>query len=328
MIAFPINVYVGCLVAAFATTFVSLPIWRTICIHLGLIDDPGHRKIHDRPITLAGGLAVFSGLLLPILAGLLAIQVGWLDSHSTGLLGYGIEKRAPQLAGILFGAFGMVVLGLCDDKWELTPAIKFGGQVAIALIVAASGVRITLFLHSIAVSYLITVLWIVTLTNAFNFMDNMNGLCAGIGAIGALYFGLLAGSAGQYLVALIAFLATGALAGFLPHNFPKATAFLGDSGSHLVGFLLAVLAILPHFFTTHNRNVAAVFTPLLVLAVPLLDLVSVVVIRWRLGKPFYVGDTNHLSHRLVRRGHSKTTAVLIIWAAAVFFGAMAFLLRG
>jgi len=124
-------------------------------------------------------------------------------------------------------------------------------------------------------------------------------------------------------VALIAFVSVGALLGFLPYNFPKATAFLGDSGSHLVGFLLAILAILPHFYSRRHPEVLAVFKPLLVLAVPLIDLVWVVILRWKSAKPFYLGDTNHLSHRLVRRGWSRTGAVLLIWLLAAVTGGLA-----
>jgi len=130
-----------------------------------------------------------------------------------------------------------------------------------------------------------------------------------------------AAAPGQYLVALIALLTFGALLGFLPYNFPRARAFLGDAGSHLVGYLLAVLAILPHFYTSRHPGPRwAVLIPLFVLAVPLLDLVWVVLLRWRLGKPFYQGDTNHLSHRLVRLGLSQTRAVLLIWLAAALCG--------
>src|SRR5258708_7457602 len=123
---------------------------------------------------------------------------------------------------------------------------------------------------------------------------------------------------------MIGLVACGALLGFLPHNFPRAKSFLGDSGSHLVGYLLAVLAILPHFYTARNRHALAVLTPLLILAVPLGDLVWVVILRTKMGRPFYVGDTNHLSHRLVRLGLSRTQAVLMIWVLAAAFGALAF----
>ena len=125
---------------------------------------------------------------------------------------------------------------------------------------------------------------------------------------------------------ITALLTCGALVGFLPHNFPKARAFLGDSGSHLVGYLLAVLAILPHFINRDQPNRLAVISPLLVLAVPLGDLAWVVLLRWRKGQPFYVGDTNHLSHRLVRAGLSKTTAVMLIWLIALIIGSSALLL--
>ena len=113
--------------------------------------------------------------------------------------------------------------------------------------------------------------------------------------------------------------------GFLPYNFPKASVFLGDAGSHLIGYLLAVMAILPHFYSSRNPHALAVLKPLVVLAVPLLDLLCVVIIRWRKRQPFYVGDTNHLSHRLVRRGLSKTGAVLTIWLLAALAGMVSFL---
>src|SRR5262249_28741482 len=141
-------------------------------------------------------------------------------------------------------------------------------------------------------------------------------------------FALIAAAQGQYLAALIAFLTFGALLGFLPYNFPRASAFLGDAGSHLVGYLLAVLAILPHFYTRIHPHRWAVLIPLLVLAIPLLDMVWVVLLRWRLGKPFYIGDTNHLSHRLVRSGLSRTSAVTLIWALAAAMGSLGYLLVG
>ena len=115
----------------------------------------------------------------------------------------------------------------------------------------------------------------------------------------------------------------GALAGFLPWNFPNARAFLGDAGSHLVGYLLAVMAILPHFYTKQNPRPLAVLAPLLVLAIPLLDLAQVTIFRTLNRKPFWLGDTNHLSHRLTRTGLSRTGAVLLLWLLAAVIGAAA-----
>jgi len=323
--SFPPQAYFAALLGAFFTTLFTLPLWRRWCLRAGLVDDPGHRKIHHAPVPLAGGLAVLTGLAAPLAAGVIALKSGLVASQTTDLLSYGLSRRALELTAILFGALGMVTLGCWDDKHELRPVVKFAGQSFIALVVAAAGVRITLFVHSTPFSYAITVLWILTVTNAFNFMDNMNGLCAGLGTIAASCFAMIAAADGQYLVALISFVSAGALLGFLPYNYPKAAAFLGDSGSHLVGFLLAILAILPHFYSRRHRDVLAVFKPLLVLAVPLIDLVWVVILRWKSGRPFYQGDTNHLSHRLVRRGWSQPAAVLLIWLLAAFTGGLALL---
>ena len=322
---FPNNAYLAAVASAFLTTLLLLPVWRVWCERVGLVDDPGHRKIHNTPTPLAGGLAVLTGLLLPLLTAVVVLKLNGSGIASEDLLSYGLNKRSLQLAAIALGAIGMTALGLLDDKHELKPLMKFSGQFLIALLVAAAGVRITLFVPSPLFSYAITILWLLTVINAFNFMDNMNGLCAGLGAIGAGLFAVIAALQGQYLVGMIAFLTCGSLLGFLPHNFPNARAFLGDSGSHLVGYLLAVIAILPHFYSEKNPRPLAVLTPLLVLAVPLADLAWVVILRTSKGQPFYVGDTNHLSHRLVRSGLNRAVAVMLIWLLAAGIGALAFL---
>jgi len=330
---FPFNVYLLAVLISFLIAFGTLPLWKKFCLRHGLMDDPGHRKIHDRPIPLAGGLAVMTGLLVPtIIASLFLLlrsqlrDLALLHPNTVFLLTHGLERRHTELGGIMLGALGMLVLGILDDKHELKPVMKFAGQFLIALAVAACGVRITLFIPNPIFHYAITILWILTIINAFNFMDNMNGLCAGLGAISSWFFAIIAAGDGQYLVAITAFLTFGALLGFLPHNFPNARAFLGDSGSHLVGYLLAVLAILPHFYTVRHPRHWAVLIPLLVLAIPLIDMVQVVIVRWRLGKPFYHGDTNHLSHRLVRYGLAKSRAVEVLLLASALIASLALLL--
>jgi len=346
---FPLNVYFVAVATALLTTLCSLPLWSKWCFRVGLMDEPGNRKIHQHPIPLAGGLAVMTGLVLPLIAAAVLlfgpftiVQGDWttlpreaaaarasnagVTTTGASLLQYGLSRRAVPLVGIILGAAGILLLGFLDDKYELPPKKKFIGQLLIALLVTATGVRITLFVNSAIFHYAITILWIITLINAFNFMDNMNGLCAGLGAIAAWYFGLIAASGGQYLVALIAFLSFGALLGFLPFNFPRARAFLGDAGSHLIGYLLAVLAILPHFYTPRHPRRWAVLVPLFLLAVPLIDLSWIVFFRWRIGQPFYQGDRNHLSHRLVRLGLSPKRAVLVLWLLSALLGGAAFLI--
>jgi UDP-GlcNAc:undecaprenyl-phosphate GlcNAc-1-phosphate transferase len=322
-VTFPFNFFLAAFAGAFLTTLLALPLWRRWCLRIKLVDDPGRRKIHDHPVPLAGGLAVLTGILLPLAAGAILLKTGVHVLSQTQPIQHSLERRGLELATIAFGAIAITLLGWLDDKRELKPLPKFIGQLFVAVAVAMACKRITLFIHSDVFSYAITIFWILTVINAFNFMDNMNGLCAGLGAIGALLFGVIAAANGEYLVATVGFLMCGALVGFLPWNFPNARAFLGDAGSHLVGYLLAVMAILPHFYNKQNPHPLAVLSPLLVLAIPLIDLAQVVIFRTLNRRPFWIGDTNHLSHRLVRAGLSRTRAVLLLWMIAVMVGILA-----
>jgi len=328
-VTFPFNFFLAAFAGAFLTTLLALPLWRKWCLRTNLVDDPRDGKNYDAPkihsgaVPLAGGFAVLTGILLPLIVGAIFIQFGIVKISFSSLIAHGLERRGLELGAIALGAIAITILGWLDDKHELKPLPKFIGQFLIALLVAVACKRITLFVHSEIFSYGITILWLLTVINAFNFMDNMNGLCAGLGAIGALIFAIIAAAGGEYLVAVISFLMCGALLGFLPWNFPNARAFLGDAGSHLTGYLLAVMAILPHFYTRQNPHPLAVLSPLLVLAIPLVDLAQVVILRTLNRKPFWIGDTNHLSHRLARQGLSRTRAVLLIWLLAVMIGVLA-----
>ena len=320
---FPFNFFIAAFAGAFVTALLALPGWRRWCLRANLVDDPGHRKIHSAPVPLAGGLAVLTGILLPLGAGAVLLKLELVKVATATAVIHGLDRRALELAVLALGAVAITLLGWLDDRQELKALPKFLGQLIIAIAVAAACKRITLFVHSEVFSYAITILWVLTVINAFNFMDNMNGLCAGVGAIGAFLFALIAAAKGEYLVAITGSLMCGALLGFLPWNFPHARAFLGDAGSHLVGYLLAVMAILPHFYTKQEPHRRAVLAPLLVLAVPLVDLAQVSLFRTFNKKPFWVGDTNHLSHRLTRAGLSRTQAVLVLWLAAALLGALA-----
>ena len=322
--SFPFNFYAAAFAGAFAVSLLGLPLWRRWCVRTNLVDDPGHRKIHSTPVPLAGGFAVLTGILVPLLAGVVLLKLGLVKFSSANLIVHGVHRRAGELAVLALGAVAITVLGWLDDRHELKALPKFLGQLVIAIAVAVACKRITLFVPSATFSYAVTILWVLTVINAFNFMDNMNGLCAGVGALGALLFALIAAGNGEYLVALTGLLMAGALAGFLPWNFPQARAFLGDAGSHLVGYLLAVMAILPHFYTKLNPHPLAVLSPLLVLAVPLLDLAQVSIYRTLHRRPFWLGDTNHLSHRLTRAGLSRQNAVLVLWLVTAGIGLIAF----
>ena len=298
--------------AAFAA-FALTPLARVASRRLGFLDDPGRRKLHAEPVALLGGVAVFIAVVLGVLVAgpdLLALS-------------------GRHVTGVFVGGAMALALGLVDDRRDLKAGPKLAGQVVIALVAAASGLRVTLFIPVPALQWLLTVLWLVAMMNALNFMDNMNGLCSGVGAICALIFGGIALAHGQPLAATLAAATAGALLGFLPWNFPRAGIFLGDSGSHLTGFLLGALALMPHYYLLRDPSptLLPVLIPVIVLALPLFDLVAVMWQRWRQGVPVYIGDTNHISHRFVRLGLSPVAAVIVLYmlTAVLGFGAVVLL---
>jgi UDP-GlcNAc:undecaprenyl-phosphate/decaprenyl-phosphate GlcNAc-1-phosphate transferase len=308
---------------SFVLALLLTPVMKRLSVQWGFVDQPDQeRKIHTQPMPLLGGVALFAAFALNVVLNYLIVlpvvarwNVGDLSLYAEGA--FSVWRK---LIVLLVGGLLMIVLGVYDDKYELKARTKLLGQVGIALLVAAAGMRVTLFLHSPVVSYVLTVLWIVTITNAMNFLDNMDGLCAGIGLVCAVIFGFIAGVQQQYFVCLLAFAFAGALLGFLPHNFKPASIFLGDAGSHFIGFMLAVLPILGTFYRPGEQTHLPVLIPLLVLAVPLFDTAMVMWIRIRRGQPVYLGDVNHISHRLVRLGLPQSWAVTLIYLITATLG--------
>jgi UDP-GlcNAc:undecaprenyl-phosphate GlcNAc-1-phosphate transferase len=225
-----------------------------------------------------------------------------------------------RLAGLL-----ILGLGLADDRWKLSPRIKLAVQAAAALIVSLSGTRLDLFDLPAAISVALTTLWIVGLANTFNLLDHMDGLCAGVGALVGVALLWIALQTGQHLEIFLLPPFVGACLGFLVLNFAPAKIFLGDAGSQFIGFWIACHSVQ---FTFYRRELPAhtYLVPLLLLAVPLYDTISVVLIRLRNRKPISQGDTNHFAHRLVALGLSRRQAVLTIYGITAFTGLSAALL--
>jgi len=294
---------------------VSLPLWRALCRRWGHVDDPGHRKIHTQPIPLAGGFTVSAGGLLGGLLIWILASSGVLGSVEVGSLWVGTEGMR-RLGVLLAGAVGMLALGAWDDRRDLGAGAKFFVQGIIAVLVARWGVQVPVPDGMAILGPPLTVFWIVAVTNAFNLSDNMNGLSAGLGLIGAT--AVSASSLlwrGQSELACGAALIAGSLAGYLPYNYPRASVFLGDAGSQWVGYWISVLALLSVTPSTiSNGGLQQSWrVAFAVVAVPLIDMAFVVVSRtWR-GQPFWVGDTHHLSHRLARTGLGKAGAVAVLW---------------
>jgi UDP-GlcNAc:undecaprenyl-phosphate GlcNAc-1-phosphate transferase len=310
---------------SFLLALVLTPMCKRLSHQWGWVDQPDpERKIHTSAMPLLGGVAVFGAFAANIVFNYLIVLpvAAQFDLSLGGLQEHIAEAFAVwrKLLVLLAGGGAMVALGMYDDKHDLKAGAKLLGQVAIALCVVLVGVRITFFVANDFVSVVLSVLWIVTITNAMNFLDNMDGLCAGVGLVCAGLFGLMAGIQGQYFVCVLALALAGALLGFLPHNFKPASIFLGDAGSHFVGFMLAVLPLLATFCREGTPTHLPVLIPVLVLAVPLLDMAMVMWIRMRRGPPAHVGDVNHISHRLVRLGLPQSWAVTLIYLVTLTLG--------
>ena len=288
----------------------------------GFIDHPAGHKSHDRPVPLGGGVAIFATLFLCAGGALLiasALRVmgppDWLpETMRRGLSG--ISQKSSTLWAILLGAAVLHVLGLIDDRRPIGAAPKLIVQLAVALVISGWFEVRALEMFGPVASVIISALWIVIITNAFNFLDNMDGLCSGVAIIALLIFAFAARQTGQLFVPALSLMCAGAIAGFLLFNFPPARIFMGDAGSTVIGFMLSVLPILTTF---HNPFVKGtpygVLVPVVVLAVPLYDFFSVVWIRARLGTSIFRGDRRHFSHRLSARGLGPRTTVLAIYLA-------------
>jgi UDP-GlcNAc:undecaprenyl-phosphate GlcNAc-1-phosphate transferase len=304
-------------VVSFVISWVATFAMIRVAPRIGFVDRPGHRKIHHNPKPLGGGVAIFLAVVIPLLLVVIAAQFVRNAGELTPYFGGVRDKRTPIALGIMLALLGMHVLGLWDDRRALGPYSKLLIQLGIttALVASFPELRVLTALGAVP-SVVITVLWIGAITNAFNFLDNMDGLSAGIACVASLAFLITAVSIGQVFVAGMLALLIGALLGFLWFNFSPAKIFMGDSGSLLIGLLLGVLTTLTTYLPPERSWGAgwyAVFAPVIVLAVPLYDLIVVSMIRLSRGKSPFVGDTNHFSHRLVARGMSRRTAVLCLY---------------
>ena len=289
----------------------------------GFVDKPGGRKIHANPKPLGGGVAIFWAVAMPMLAALTIIPPGFAhgfmpktpEGQYQKALAEGVAKQTPMALTLLGATFALHVLGLIDDRKALGPYVKLVAQIlaAAALVIPFREMRVLTALGD-TLAIVVSILWIVGITNAFNFLDNMDGLSAGVAAVAATAFFVTTMLIGQLFVAATLALLIGALLGFLCFNFAPARIFMGDSGSLVIGFLLGVLTVRTQFLAqSWAAGWYAVFAPVIVLAVPLYDLIVVSIIRISRGKSPFVGDTNHFSHRLVARGMSRRTAVLTLY---------------
>jgi UDP-GlcNAc:undecaprenyl-phosphate GlcNAc-1-phosphate transferase len=292
---------------ALAVALVLTPHIGSVARYLGVVDEPGEkRRIHRRPVPLLGGIALFLAIFVPALAFL--------------------PLDGPY-RGILIGAALATLLGLLDDTRGLPWWAKLGGQFGVAAVPVAFGVVLDRFTFPfLGVQELpawlaigITLIWIVAIMNMVNFVDGMDGLAAGICGISGATFAVIALSLGKPEAAVLSAIVAGACGGFLRHNFYPARIFMGDSGALLLGFTLATVSVQGLLKTAAT---VALFLPLLVLLVPILDTSFVVAKRLKYGLPVYHADDWHFHHRFRDIGFSQRRTVAYLWAwCAILAGA-------
>lgn len=301
------------LLAIFLSHFLSRLFIR-LAHRFDFLDYPTSRKRHKKPMPFLGGAAVFFSFWSVVGGGLLVAQAWGVD----------LLALVPKIFGIFLGSLVMFGVGLVDDKIGLTPLQKLFGQVVAALVLMGLGFSINLVSVLGPAGYLITFVWILLIINAFNFIDSLDGHCAGIALIsaGALFWITLI--VGQPLAGFFIAAFAGALAGFLPRNFRPAKIFLGDNGSLFIGYMLAAFTLLCRYQREGFVD-ATVFIPVLIFGIPIYDTLSVITVRLRRGVAPWEGDRNHFAHRLVKMGMSDRVAVVFSYFIAVTLGLSAIL---
>lgn len=336
-------IYGYALASAFVLSLILTALVRRFALSRSILDHPGERKMQRSPIPLLGGVAIFSTFCLVVLGNFVLLgplrhlNFTWFEVNVFNFLGDQVQLK---LTGIFAGSFLIFLLGIVDDLKALSPELKLVGQIAAAIVLAACGIRIDLFvthilswsgldtaLSEVAIHYLtlgisstVTIVWVVMMTNAMNFLDNMDGLTAGVSALAAFAFFACILPQGDKFVCVLLMVYAGAVLGFLYHNLNPAKIFMGDAGSMFCGYFLATVSVLGTYYTESSLNPFAVAAPLVVLSVPIFDTLSVVYIRWRRGESIMKGDKRHFSHRLVELGMKPYQAVEFIYLVGLLTG--------
>lgn len=311
----------------FTATSLLLPFVKHFCFARGWLDHPGGRKQHRMPVPRLGGIAFFVSFAFTVLLGvalaptLTALpEVRRLVPEIANALAEAYRVR-PQLLGLLAGAFCIFLVGLLDDVLgeKFSVGLKLLGQSAAAALAVSAGIQVD-FTGIPVLNAIVSFLWILGISNAFNLLDNMDGLAVGVAMSSAFIFFLNALALEEIFLCLILAAFVGALAAFMRQNIHPARIFMGDSGALFIGFMLSSLTILEHYVSPASSSLFPVLMPPLVLAVPLIDTFSVIYIRLSEGRPIYRGDRCHLSHRLVAAGIPEPQAVKFLLLLTLVLG--------
>ena len=307
----------GPLIVAAVITAAATPLAVLAAPKIGAMDIPKDaRRVHNKPMPRFGGAAIYIGMM---------VSLAVFALHGRGVL------------PIMIGCTIIYILGLIDDLTDMKPVVKFAGQVFAATVVFAMGVRITFvritfikllftsghpILFGSVIDYIVTVLWLVAITNAVNLIDGLDGLAAGIAAISALCIAYVAYIHGYELPTMLMMAVAGSALGFLPFNFHPARIFMGDGGSQLLGFAIAAFSVQG---TVKGATIMVVLLPALVLGLPIFDTIMAIIRRTSRHQSISTADKEHLHHKIMKAGFGQRRAVLLMYSLSGIMGIMAVL---
>lgn len=314
---------------AFITAFVITPYTIRLAKKVGAVDIPNDRRVNKKPMPRLGGLAVIAGFLVSVIYLVISASIeGKINLSEDGL--------NIKLLGILGGMLVLGIVCYIDDVKDIKPLVKLAGQVVAAIIVASSGVLIdnftipfkeNSFVLNEVFSFILTVGWIICITNAINLIDGLDGLSSGITLISCLSLVVVFALNESPLIAIILITAlAGAIVGFLPYNFNPAKTFIGDVGSNFMGFALAIISILG---VAKTYTAIVLIAPIMILALPIFDTIWAIIrriIKSKSIKGVFKADRGHLHHRLMAKGYTQKQSVLILYGATATFGMTAIIL--
>lgn len=314
---------------AFITAFVITPYTIRLAKKVGAVDIPNDRRVNKKPMPRLGGLAVIAGFLVSVIYLVISASI-------EGKINLLEDNLNIKLLGILGGMLVLGIVCYIDDVKDIKPLVKLAGQVAAAVIVASSGVLIdnftipfkeNSFVLNEVFSFILTVGWIVGITNAINLIDGLDGLSSGITLISCLSLVVVFALNESPLIAIILITAlAGAIVGFLPYNFNPAKTFIGDVGSNFMGFALAIISILG---VAKTYTAIVLIAPIMILALPIFDTIWAIIrriVKSKSIKGVFKADRGHLHHRLMAKGYTQKQSVLILYGATATLGMTAIIL--
>src|SRR3972149_1552773 len=313
-------------ILAFAISFFMIPLLIRLAKKFDIIDYPNHRKIHITPTPLLGGIAIWGAftIVLATHASLVVFLKDFITSSasfSSRLQFYANNATyiTNQIFAVVAGGLIIAIVGIVDDIRGLSIWIRLLTETAVAFLMVWVGFKLDIFLLEI-INWIITIFWIIGITNAFNLLDGADGLASGVGIISSLILAGIMFFGNQPLIALLLLTLAAAIGGFFRYNLPPARIFMGSAGSMFIGYILSITTILATFTIDNACTKYVIAIPVVILSMPLYDTFSVIFLRSVKKESLPRGDLNHLVHRLMRAGFSQRKAVLLIYLMSFIIG--------